>query len=81
MGSDEHYPEEAPVHRVRVDPFSIDRYEVTNARFAEFVDATDYVTVAERPLDPPTSPALHARTWFRDRWCSRRPPARSTCAT
>jgi formylglycine-generating enzyme len=56
MGSDEHYSEEAPVHRVRVDAFSIDRYEVTNARFAEFVDATGYVTVAERPLDPADFP-------------------------
>jgi formylglycine-generating enzyme len=56
MGSDEHYPEESPVHQVRVDPFSIDRYEVTNARFAEFVDATGYVTVAERPLDPSDFP-------------------------
>jgi formylglycine-generating enzyme required for sulfatase activity len=56
MGSDQHYREEAPVRRVRVDPFSIDRYEVTNARFAEFVDATDYVTVAERPLDPADFP-------------------------
>ena len=25
MGSDEHYPEEAPAHRVRVDGFWIDR--------------------------------------------------------
>jgi formylglycine-generating enzyme required for sulfatase activity len=56
MGSDHHYPEEAPVRRVRVDAFSIDRYEVTNARFAEFVDATGYVTVAERPLDPADFP-------------------------
>ena len=38
MGSDEHYPEEAPVHRVAVDGFWIDRAPVTNARFAEFVD-------------------------------------------
>ena len=56
MGSDEHYPEEAPVRRVRVDPFSIDRYEVTNARFAAFVEATGYVTIAERPLDPADFP-------------------------
>ena len=56
MGSDEHYAEEAPVHRVRVDPFAIDRFEVTNLRFAEFVDATGYVTVAERPLDPADFP-------------------------
>ena len=56
IGSGDHYPEEAPVHRVRVDAFAIDRYEVTNARFAEFVEATGYVTVAERPLDPAEFP-------------------------
>ena len=56
MGSDHHYPEEAPVHRVRVGPFAIDRDQVTNARYAEFVEATSYVTVAERPLDPADYP-------------------------
>ena len=33
MGSDGHYPEEAPVHRVTVDGFWIDRTPVTNAQF------------------------------------------------
>jgi formylglycine-generating enzyme required for sulfatase activity len=56
MGSDDHYPEEAPAHRVRVDQFSIDRYQVTKARFSDFVGATGYVTVAERPLDPADFP-------------------------
>jgi len=56
MGSAHHYPEEAPVHRVRVDGFSIDRYAVTNDQFAGFVAATGYVTVAERPLDPADYP-------------------------
>jgi sulfatase modifying factor 1 len=56
MGSDEHYPEETPTHRVRIDAFAIDRFEVTNRRFAAFVDATGYVTVAERPLDPTDYP-------------------------
>jgi formylglycine-generating enzyme len=37
-----------PIHRVRVDGFWIDRFEVTNDQFAEFVTATRYVTVAER---------------------------------
>jgi sulfatase modifying factor 1 len=60
MGSDAHYPEEAPVRRVRVDPFAIDRYEVTNAQYAEFVEATGYVTVAERPLDPADFPGAPA---------------------
>jgi formylglycine-generating enzyme required for sulfatase activity len=56
MGSDAHYPEEAPVRTVEVDGFWIDRLQVTNRRFADFVDATGYVTVAERPLDPADYP-------------------------
>ena len=60
MGSDDHYPEEAPSHRVRVDPFAIDASQVTNERYGEFVRATGYRTVAERALDPadyPDAPA------------------------
>ena len=49
MGSDEFYPEERPAHRVFVDAFHMDAYPVTVAEFARFVDATRYVTVAERP--------------------------------
>ncbi len=56
MGSDRHYPEEAPARRVAVDGFWIDRGPVTNAAFAAFVAATGYVTVAERPLDPKDFP-------------------------
>jgi len=56
MGSDDHYPEEAPTHRVRVPPFGLDRYQVTNRQYRAFVDATGYVTVAERPLDPADYP-------------------------
>jgi sulfatase modifying factor 1 len=37
-----------PIHRVYVDGFFMDRTDVTNAQFAEFVKATGYVTVAER---------------------------------
>ncbi len=51
MGSDDHYPEEAPAHRVAVSGFWIDRYQVTNAAFRRFVKATGYVTVAERIPD------------------------------
>src|SRR5262245_56977101 len=47
MGSDKHYPEEAPVHRVTVDGFWIDRTPVTNREFRRFVNATGYVTFAE----------------------------------
>ena len=56
MGSDGHYPEEAPAHRVRVAAFAIDSTAVTNQEFAAFVDATGYVTVAERDLDPADYP-------------------------
>ncbi len=56
MGSDEHYPEEAPTHRVRVHGFAIDATPVTNAEFARFVRAVRYVTVAERPLSPADFP-------------------------
>jgi sulfatase modifying factor 1 len=47
MGSDRHYPEEAPVHRVTVNSFWIDLTPVTNRQFCKFVEATDYVTFAE----------------------------------
>ncbi|NPD06128.1 formylglycine-generating enzyme family protein [Nocardioides sp. zg-1308] len=56
MGSDTHYPEEAPAHPVRVDGFSIDATTVTNRQFAAFVRDTRYVTVAERPPDPQDYP-------------------------
>lgn len=52
LGSDIHYPEEAPARWAEVGPFRIDRHPVTNAEFAAFVAATGYLTVAERPLDP-----------------------------
>ena len=52
MGSDRHYPEEAPAHHVHVDGFWIDRTPVTNAQFRRFVEATGYVTFAEIAPDP-----------------------------
>ncbi|HUB85762.1 MAG TPA: formylglycine-generating enzyme family protein [Rhizomicrobium sp.] len=61
MGSDRHYPEETPVHRVTVDSFWIDRSPVTNNQFAAFVKATDYVTMAERRVDPALYPGVPAR--------------------
>jgi sulfatase modifying factor 1 len=39
-----------PVHEVTVDSFWMDETEVTNRQFAAFVEATGYVTFAERPL-------------------------------
>ena len=58
MGSTSFYPEEAPIHTATVGAFAIERHPVTNAQFAEFVDATGYVTVAERPLDPALYPGV-----------------------
>jgi formylglycine-generating enzyme required for sulfatase activity len=40
MGSNEHYPEEAPVHRITVGDFWIDRTPVTNRQFRAFVQTT-----------------------------------------
>ncbi|TWA92327.1 formylglycine-generating enzyme family protein [Bradyrhizobium stylosanthis] len=56
MGSDHHYPEEAPSHRVHVDAFRIDATPVTNRLFKNFVNATGYVTTAEKVPDPKDYP-------------------------
>ena len=56
MGSDQHYAEERPAHAVSVDGFWIDRYPVTNERFARFVAATKHVTFAEIAPDPADYP-------------------------
>ena len=61
------WPHERPAHPVRVNAFFIDKTEVTNAQFGEFVEATGYVTVAERAIDweelksqvPPGTPRPH----------------------
>lgn len=50
--------EEGPPRPTTVGDFWIDRTEVTNAQFARFVEATGYVTLAERPLDPKAYPGL-----------------------
>ncbi|MCV3240246.1 formylglycine-generating enzyme family protein [Mesorhizobium sp. ZC-5] len=56
IGSNRHYPEEAPAHRVKVDGFWIDRFTVTNRDFEKFVSETGYVTLAEKPVDPEDYP-------------------------
>lgn len=60
MGSTTFYPEEAPEHTVTVAAFAVERHPVTNAQFAQFVEDTGYVTVAERPLDPASYPGVAA---------------------
>jgi formylglycine-generating enzyme required for sulfatase activity len=44
-------PREKPAHLVTVDGFFIDKTEVTNAQFRKFVEATGYITIAERDID------------------------------
>ena len=51
MGSDHHYPEEAPAHPAEVEGFWMDRAPVTNAEFQTFVKATGYRTQAEQPAN------------------------------
>jgi formylglycine-generating enzyme required for sulfatase activity len=56
MGSDAHYPEERPAHRVHVAAFGMEAHPVTNAAFRRFVVATGHVTVAEQAPDPAAFP-------------------------
>jgi formylglycine-generating enzyme len=62
LGSDAHYVEEGPPREVTVEGFSMQPHQVTNAEFDGFVQATGYVTVAERPIEPddyPDAPPEH----------------------
>ena len=69
MGSEDSQarPDEGPVHSVTVDGFWIDQTEVTNEQFAKFIEATGYITTAEKPVDweemkkqlPPDTPKPH----------------------
>ena len=58
MGANDFYPEERPAHRVTVDGFWMNEYPVTNVEFRDFVDATGYVTIAERVPDPVDYPGI-----------------------
>jgi len=65
MGSDHHYAEEKPAHRVKVDGFWMDNAPVTNADFKRFVKDTGHITFAEIDPDPKDYPGalphlLHA---------------------
>src|SRR5262245_49869012 len=56
MGSEQFYPEEAPVHLVAIDGLWMDRHPVTNAEFRRFVKASGHVTHAERAPEPSEYP-------------------------
>ena len=81
MGSDDFYPEEAPVHEVEVDGFWIDQHPVTVAAFRRFVKETGYVTVAERTPDIENFPGADPRAcWYPGHSCSTHLTIRSICA-
>ncbi len=70
QGSQQGYRDERGGGAVRVPGFWIDRTEVTNAQFARFVEATGYVTEAERAgvaavfRPPGASERAHAYAWW-----------------
>lgn len=76
MGSEQFYPEERPIRRVAVDDFWMDAHPVTNAEFREFVDATGYITVAERSPDPRSYPGVDPAQLVPGSLVFRRPPHR-----
>ena len=47
----ESFPNERPAHFVQVQGFWMDAHDVTNAEFSKFIEATGYVTTAERKID------------------------------
>jgi formylglycine-generating enzyme len=57
MGS-ENFVDALPLHNVTVNDFMMDEHEVTNAQFSKFVEATHYITIAERELDPKDFPGV-----------------------
>lgn len=48
--NDQASPNEFPKHQVEINTFWMDQTEVTNSEFEKFINATGYVTVAERPI-------------------------------
>ena len=61
-----------PIHRVYVDSFFMDKTDVTNSQFAEFVKATGYVTIAERTPRAEDFPGAPPKIWLRVQWFSLR---------
>lgn len=63
MGTnDPNFPDALPLHKVTLKGFWMDEHEVTNAEFEKFVTATNYVTIAEKPLNPADFPGVPAET-------------------
>ncbi|MEM9412949.1 MAG: SUMF1/EgtB/PvdO family nonheme iron enzyme, partial [Planctomycetota bacterium] len=65
MGGNSHSHQSSyPIHQVELDAYWINKTEVTNRQFAEFVEATDYVTFAEKPLPAETLKQLRQAAEF-----------------
>lgn len=62
MGSDDGLPDEQPRHTIRLDGYWMDKTEVTNSQFKKFVDATGYVTVAEKTPSPADFPGVDPKS-------------------
>jgi formylglycine-generating enzyme required for sulfatase activity len=59
MGTnDPEFPDARPIHKVTLKEFWMDEHEVTNGEFEKFVNATHYITVVERQLDPKDFPGV-----------------------
>lgn len=76
MGSDKFYREERPPQRARVSPFWMDVQPVTNAEFQRFVEATGYVTMAERRPQPELYPEIDAALLVPGSLVFNKPPGR-----
>jgi len=59
MGSND-FEDAKPIHTVTVNGFWMDEHEVTNMQFAQFVAANNYITVAEKSLNPKDFPGVAA---------------------
>ncbi len=76
MGSNVHYPEEAPQHRVKVDGFWLDHHPITNAQFREFIQKTGHVTLAEIEPNPDDYPGALPEMLFAGSLVFRKPERR-----
>jgi len=76
-GGPDAMPDARPVHRVYVDGFWMDATEVTNEEFARFIQATGFITVAERPPGRRISRTPRRKILSPARWSSNR--LRSQC--
>ncbi|HYG75681.1 MAG TPA: formylglycine-generating enzyme family protein [Planctomycetota bacterium] len=58
MGMEGEFADTRPIHKVTVDGFWMDKTEVTNEQFEQFVKETGYLTIAERKPDPKDFPGV-----------------------